>query len=311
RPAVEIRNLSKIYKVKKGNFFALKDINLTIEKGEIFGLLGPNGAGKTTLLSVLVGLLYPEKGEARVLGEEPYKNRDILEKMNFVSGGTRFHWSLHVVDILKYYGMAYNVPQNTIQKRIEELLKFFEISNIRNKKFAWLSTGERMRLILAKALLNRPEVLLLDEPTLGLDPDIAMKVRREIKKVNKRFGTTILLTSHYMNEVEQLSDRVGFIHRGKIVDVGSVEKVKLSKFDTYDVFVQVDKVKSKEALKRKGFGVVGNRLSKKLSYDENLSEVLSTITNLGYKIHDVETKRPTLEDYFVKILNGEKVNKRL
>ncbi len=308
--AIEITNLSKIYKVKKKDFYALKDINLIIEKGEIFGLLGPNGAGKTTLLSILIGLLYPDKGDAKILGVKPYSNRDVLERMNFVSGETRFHWSLFVKDILNYYGMAYNIPKAIRQKRIEELIDFFEINHIRNKKFAWLSTGERMRLVLAKALLNKPEVLLLDEPTLGLDPDIAIKVRKEIRRVNKIFGTTILLTSHYMNEVEQLSDRIAFINKGEIVDVGSVEKVKLSKFETYDVTVQVDKIKNKPVnegvLRTAGFKVSGNKISKTLSYEENLSEVLSTISGLGYKIHDVQTKKPTLEDYFVKILNHKK-----
>ncbi|HLD57160.1 MAG TPA: ABC transporter ATP-binding protein [archaeon] len=306
RPAIEITNLSKIYKVKKKDFYALKDINLSIEKGEIFGLLGPNGAGKTTLLNTLIGFLYPDKGEAKVLGVKPYSNREVLEKMNFISGETRFHWSLHSIDILNYYGMSYNIPKKERARRIESLIDFFEIDRIRNKKFAWLSTGERMRLVFAKALLNNPKVLLLDEPTLGLDPDIAMKVRKEVKRVNKKFKTTILLTSHYMNEVEILADRVAFINKGEIIDIGSVEKVKLSKFDTYDVIIQVDKVKEKKDLKDMGFSVSGNKISKKLSSDENLSQLLSDIAKLGYKVQDIETKKPTLEDYFVKIVDGQK-----
>ncbi len=306
QPAIQISNVSKIYKVKKKDFYALKDVNLTIEKGEIFGLLGPNGAGKTTLLNVLIGLLYPDRGEAKVLGFRPYKDRQVLERMNFISGETRFHWSLHGIDILNYYGMSYNIPKKERLKRINELMDFFRIEYIRNKKFAWLSTGERMRLVFAKALLNKPEVLLLDEPTLGLDPDIAIRVRKEVKRVNKVFGTTILLTSHYMNEVEQLCDRIAFIDHGQIIDVGSVEKVKLNKFDSYEVAIHVDKIKNREVLQKQGFKISGNKISKNLSHDENLSEILSFLVKLGYKIQDIETKKPTLEDYFVKIVNGRK-----
>lgn len=319
--AIEISNVSKIYRSgwkmakpfspisKKKDFYALKDINLSIEKGEIFGLLGPNGAGKTTLLNMLIGLLYPDSGEAKVLGEKPYNNRDVLEKMNYISGETRFHWSLYVVDVLNYYGMSYGIPKKEREKRIESLINFFEIGHIRNKKFAWLSTGERMRLVFAKALINNPKVLLLDEPTLGLDPDIAIKVRKEIKKVNKEFGTTILLTSHYMDEVEKLADRIAFIYKGKIIDMGSVESVKLNKFDTYEVVFQIDKIRDKNKLKTFGFKISGNKISKNMLYNEDLTQLLSKVSELGYRIYDIQTKRPTLEDYFVKIVSPSEVGR--
>lgn len=307
--AIEIINVSKKFKEQGRDFWALKDINLRVKKGEIFGLLGPNGAGKTTLLNIIVKLLSPDKGHVRVLGEEIEGNDKFLEKINFVSGDTKFHWVLKVDDILNFYGIAYNLPKQERRERIEELMRFFDIEEVRNRKFTHLSTGERMRLIFAKAMLNKPQVLLLDEPTLGLDPSIAIRVRAEIKRVNKKFGTTVLLTSHYMSEVEQLSDRIAFIHRGEIIDMGRVEKVKLRRFGTYDVIIKVKRILNRGFLKQNHFQVKGRSIRRRLLSHENLSEVLSLLYKNGYKVLDVQTKKPTLEDYFIKILKGEEGGK--
>ena len=224
---IEIKNVSKMFKSDGKKFHALDDVSFSVQKGEIFGLLGPNGAGKTTLINILTGLLVPDEGTISVLGKDVVRHRnDILERMNAVSGDSKFHWLLTSKEILKFYFSAYNVPKHERQERMQHLVEMFEIGGIMNKKFSWLSTGERMRLILAKSLINRPEVLLLDEPTLGLDPDIAIKTRNLILEVNKKYKTTILLTSHYMKEVEELCDRIAFIHKGKITDIGKIKDLK-------------------------------------------------------------------------------------
>lgn len=304
--AIEIKNVSKKFKERGKVIWALKDVDMNIERGEIFGLLGPNGAGKSTLLNILIRLLTPDSGSVKIFGKEINKNPEVLEQTNFASGESKFHWRLRCKDILRYYGKSYNIRKKVLEKRIVELTKFFGIDHLINRDFDVLSTGERMRLIFVKALLNKPKLLLLDEPTLGLDPSMAIRLREEIKRVNKTFGTTILLTSHYMHEVEQLSDRIAFISMGKIVDIGTVEKVKLKKFKTYDLIIKLEDTGDKKFLRRLGFRVTGNKITKTLSHDENLSNVIFALSKYGYKVLDVETKRPSLEDYFVKILKVKK-----
>lgn len=305
-PVVEVENVSKKFKYQGKDFYALKDISFSIEQGEIFGLLGPNGAGKSTLLNILIGILFPDSGNVKIFGKNPLKNNNLVEKMNFVSGETRFHWSLKVKDILEVHGRLYGIPKNKRITETKKLANFFEIERIMESKFSNISTGERMRLIMAKALLNSPKLLLLDEPTVGLDPDIAIKVRNEIKRINKKLGTTIILTSHYMHELEQLCDKIAFINKGQIVDIGSVENVKLRKFATYDLIIKVKEVKNREFLRRNGFLIKGNLLEKELPADENISETLSMLAEKGIEITEIESRKPTLEDYFVKILGDKK-----
>ena len=303
---VEVENVSKKFKSGKKDFFALKDVSFDIKKGEIFGLLGPNGAGKSTLLNILIGILFPDSGNVKIFGKNPLKNNDLFEKMNFVSGETRFHWALKVKDILEFHGRLYGIPKNKRITETKKLAKFFEIEHILENKFSNISTGEKMRLIMAKALLNNPKLLLLDEPTVGLDPDIAIKTRNEIKRINKKLGTTIILTSHYMHEIEQLCDRIDFINKGVIVDIGSVDSVKLRKFASYDLTIKVRSVKNREFLRRKGFLINGNILRKELPADENISETLSMLAEKGMEIIEIESRKPTLEDYFVKMLGDKK-----
>lgn len=302
---IEINNVSKKFREKGKDVYAVRDVSFNVRKGEIFGLLGPNGAGKTTLLNMLIGLLTPDEGYVRIYGKDIIENRKLLEDISFVSGFTRFHWVLRLKDILKFYSMVYGIPKRQREKKISRLVKFFDIEHLMNKRFDYLSTGERMRLIFTKALLNDPKILLLDEPTLGLDPDIAIKTRNEIKRINKKFKTTILLTSHYMHEVEQLSQRLAFMDKGRIIDIGSVKDVKIKKFDTYDAIIKVANVKNPAFLRRNGFRIKGNTLYKTIPIDKNISEIVSLLTQKNYDILNIETKKPTLEDYFVKISRGK------
>ena len=219
-------NVVKEFRSRQGVFLALDNVSLRVKKGEIFGLLGPNGAGKTTLINCITRLLYADSGEVRVLGEDVKRSPDVLQKVNSVAGDSRFHWVLNAEDIMDFYGRLFNVSKAERKNRGRELLEFFGLWEIRKRKFAYFSTGERMRLIFAKSLINRPELLLLDEPTLGLDPNIATRLRKEILRINKVFGTTILLTSHYMAEVEQLCGKVAFINHGRITDTGPVSRIR-------------------------------------------------------------------------------------
>jgi ABC-2 type transport system ATP-binding protein len=304
---IEIRNVSKRFKEHGKWFTALDNVSLGVRRGEIFGLLGPNGAGKTTILNILLGILSPDSGEVRVFGKDVLRDRDILERMNFVSGETRFHWQLSIEDVLRFHGMSYGLERDVIDERIKKLTRFFGIDDIIERRFYNLSTGQRMRLIFAKAMINEPEIVLFDEPTLGLDPSIAIKIRKEIKRINREKGTTIFLTSHYMSEIEQLSDRVAFISEGRIIDIGTVEKVKLRKFSTYDVFLGVRGIKDRDYLKRNGFDVLGkNKIHKTLYLGESLTRVLSMLSERGIEVTNIETRKPTLEDYFIRIMEERK-----
>lgn len=225
KTVIEIHNISKKFKIQGKPFFALEDVNLDVLRGEIFALVGPNGSGKTTLLNIISGMLIPDNGWVKVLGKDVHKDRAIIERVSFVSAETRFHWVLNIKDILNFYARAYGLGKEKRDEKIKELVEFFNIKNIMNRRFDSLSTGERMRLVFAKSLLNEPEILFLDEPTLGLDPDMALRLRNEIKKINREFKTTIFFTSHYMQEVQRLSQRVVFIYKGRIIKIDKTKNI--------------------------------------------------------------------------------------
>ncbi len=227
---VEVNNISKKFRVGGKEFYALDDVSLHIKDNEILGLLGPNGSGKTTLINIIIGLLLPDAGNVKLLGKDIVKFPGITEKVGLVSNDARFHWALNVKDIFTFFGMVYGLDKKVREKRTNELVNFFGLDKIMDRRVDGLSTGERMRLSFAKSLLNKPKILLLDEPTLGLDPSISIKLRKEIKHINKTFGTPILLTSHYMREVEQLANRVSFISKGKIMDTRRVRDLDLEKY---------------------------------------------------------------------------------
>ncbi len=306
--AIEIENVTKKFKERGKKFYALKDVSFSIKKGELFGLLGPNGSGKTTLLNIIINVTLPDSGRVRIFGKDVQKNTDLLEQINFVAGEARFHWALTAENILNFYGMIYKLDRKKRERRIRILVKELGVEYLLKRRFYTLSTGERMRVMLLRALINKPKIILMDEPTLGLDPSIAIQVRKQIKKLNRKFKTTILLTSHYMNEVEELADRIAFINKGSVVDVGEVEKVKSRKFESYEVIATLSKVRDTAFLKSRGFKVRGNKISKTLTTDQNISDILSTLEAKKFEIINIETRKPTLEDYFVKILKkgGEK-----
>jgi ABC-2 type transport system ATP-binding protein len=298
--ALQVKGVTKSFATKGKRFYALRDINFNIKRGEIFGLLGPNGAGKTTLINAIIGMVSPDKGDISILGESG-ENRAVFDRINGISAETFFHWGLNPLDILRFYAKVYGIDKKTAEKKIKELVELFEIQNILKTKSGRLSTGERMRVAFAKALINDPELLLLDEPTLGLDPNISKKVRKMIKVINKRDKITILLTSHYMQEVELLADRVAFINKGRIIDTGRVEKVKLKHFNTYDLCIRPKEIKQKAALKKMGFEIRGTKIYKEMKTTEDMSVILAELHKKGLEIKDIKARRPTLEDYFIKL----------
>jgi len=215
---IEVNNLVKQFK----NSLAVNNLSFKINKGRIIGLLGPNGCGKTTTMGMLLGLIKPTSGAVFINGQniENEKNRtNILEKMNFISPYIELPKKLTVEENLKVYGRMYGV--NNLQDRISDLMKQLNLFDFKKRKTGELSSGQKNRVSLAKALINDPEILLLDEPTASLDPDVGDYIRTYIENFASQKGKTILLASHNMIEVERLCHEVMMMKNGKIIDKGT------------------------------------------------------------------------------------------
>jgi len=214
---IEIKNLNKQY----NNILAVKNINFTINKGSIVGLLGPNGCGKTTTIGMMLGLIKPTSGTVFINGQniENENNRTkILEKVNFISPYVELPKKLTVEENLKVYGRLYGVKN--LKHKISDLMEKLNLFDFKSRKTGELSSGQKNRVSLAKALINDPEILLLDEPTASLDPDVGDYIRGFIENYASNKGATILLASHNMNEVERLCHEVMMMKDGKIIDKG-------------------------------------------------------------------------------------------
>src|SRR3989338_1471038 len=223
--AIEVKNLVKTFESKGKKFRAVNNVSFNVKKGEIFGLLGPNGAGKTTTLNILNGLLTKDSGTVKLLGYDLGDNWEyVRNKVNVATAYYSLSEVLTIAQNLKVYAKLYGVKNHAT--RIQDLLKTFELEDLANKKIVHLSSGERTRVALCKGFINNPEVLFLDECTVGLDPDIAEKTRMFIKDYQKQNATTIVFTSHYMYEVEELCRRIAFMDKGKLLKVDTADNFK-------------------------------------------------------------------------------------
>jgi ABC-2 type transport system ATP-binding protein len=219
---IEARALRKEF----GKTVAVDNLNFEVKRGEILGFLGANGAGKTTTIFMLLGLISPTQGSIRIMGKEMKDDRvNILKRMNFASAYTQLPYNLRVWENLFVFAEIYGVSNS--KKKIDELLELFELSHMRKQLSGSLSSGEQTRLTLCKALLNDPEILLLDEPTASLDPDQADKVRKIIAARQRDMGMTVINTSHNMIDVSELCHRILFMQKGQVVASGTAEEILL------------------------------------------------------------------------------------
>ncbi len=238
---VEVKNLKKNY----GSIEAVKDISFNIKKNEIIGLLGPNGSGKTTTIGMMLGLLKPSNGEILIDGKKIEENRiEILQKLNFISPYIELPKKLTVKQNLIVYGKLYNVVD--LKNRIEYLVEKLRLSDLLNKLTGELSSGQKNRVSLAKALINNPTVLLLDEPTASLDPEIGDYVRTFLEKYRKEKKISILLASHNMNEVTRLCRSILMMKDGIMIDKGSPEELikKHGRKNLEEVFLKLSRNKN-------------------------------------------------------------------
>jgi len=233
---IEICNLNKKYK----ETFVVKNINFKINKGKTIGLLGPNGCGKSTTIGMILGLIKPTSGSVLINGKNIENNRtDLLEKINFISPYIELPKKLTIEENLKVYGRLYGVKD--LKNKISELMDTLNLNEFRKRKTGELSSGQKNRVSLAKALINDPEILLLDEPTASLDPDVGDYVRSIIEKFVAKNGATILLASHNMNEVERLCDEVLMMKKGEIIDQGKSDNLisKHGRNNLEEVFLKI------------------------------------------------------------------------
>lgn len=224
------RGLCKTYHDTQSNgvIKALDHLDLNVREGEILGILGPNGAGKTTCLNTLATLLLPDEGEIEIFGLKvtPQNFHIVQSWINMSSGYPNYAFSLTVEENLKFYGRLYGLRGAVLQRKVDEVTALFELQSYARRRFDELSSGTKQRLSLAKSLINDPKILFLDEPTIGLDPDVSLKTREIILDILRKRRMTVLLTSHNMDEVESMCERVAFIQKGRIIKLAAVDELK-------------------------------------------------------------------------------------
>ena len=320
---IEIKKLSKTFKIKekeKGFIGSIKsifkpkykikkavnNIDLKVEKGEIIAFIGPNGAGKSTTIKMLTGILTPTKGTSLVAGIDPSKQRKKLAyKIGTVFGQKEQLWThLTPYDNFKFFGAIYDLKDYEVEKRIKELNETLELQEFINTPVRNLSLGQRIRCEIAASLIHKPEILFLDEPTIGLDPVVKENIRVLIKRMNKEYGTTIFLTSHDVGDIEKLCKRVVIINDGKVVLDDSMENLKYNYLNKKIIEVKMkEKVNLNDedgitVLKDKGYNL-------KLAIDVDKKSVADVIKMLNTdKIIDINISNEPLENIIANIYKG-------
>ncbi|MBS7639109.1 MAG: ABC transporter ATP-binding protein [Candidatus Bathyarchaeia archaeon] len=325
--AVETFDLTKVFESKEGGvkriIKAVDHVNIKVRRGEFFGLLGPNGAGKTTLIKMLCTIILPTKGTAKVNGydiiREPMKVRSCLGWFHGETGGRSLYWRLSAEDNLRFYAYLQNVPKDIAERRIEALLEFFGLTKDKKKLVKDYSTGMKVRVMLARALLHNPPILFMDEPTIGLDTISAVETRRLLKALNTELGKTIIFTSHNMFEVEQLCERIVMMKDGRVIADAPPSVLREMLRDVRAVEVEIrengDLSRAIQALSslsivRRVVEVKSESLSAivRLQVDdeyEAIPAIAGRLHNLGIKVSAIRRSEPTLEDIFVKLTREE------
>lgn len=317
--AIETFNLSKSFTVYSSFFnrikgkgkkiHALKNVNLQIKKGEIFGLLGPNGAGKTTLINIISTLILPDSGTAKVFGFDIIEEADEIRKIISLSSAySSLYDELTVKENLKIYAMLYDLDVD-----IDNFITLLDLEEHKNKKFGELSSGNKQKAIIAKSLMINPKLLLLDEMTIGLDPSVALKIRKIIKSWKEKNKATILLATHNMYEAEEMCNRIAIMHKGEIIacDTPSNLKKLVKEEDCIEIKLRETEIPTPLSLIKlegiKGISVDKNVIRVYVDdAEKRLQNIIETILSKHYHIESIKIKEPTLEAVFLK-LTGTKL----
>jgi len=302
QPILQVKNLVKDF----GPFRAVDGISFDVPAGKIVGFLGPNGAGKTTTIHMLLGITTPTSGQITYFGKDFSKHRpDILQRINFTSAFNTLQNRISVGENLKVFASLYSIKNP--KKQIMEYAEYFEIADLLPRLYKNLSAGQKTRINLIKALINNPEILLMDEPTASLDPDIADKTMSLIEQLKRERGLTILYTSHNMDEVTRLCDDVIFLDHGKIVAHDTpLNLTKRVKRATLELTVSRGHDELRGYLKELGqqFSFIDAHRVSIETEEKIIPQLIFGISRLGVEIIDIEVNKPSLEDVFLQIARG-------
>ncbi|WP_394340083.1 ABC transporter ATP-binding protein [Methanobacterium subterraneum] len=295
---IKIDSLNKSF----GRIRALENLNLEIKKGELLGLIGPNGAGKTTAIRIICCILQPNSGEVTVGGYSIHHDQIKIKSMiGYLPEEPNLYERFKARDLLKYFGELYGVPKNSIDGRIDELLELVGMSHRADDRINTFSKGLRQRIGIARALIHDPEVIIFDEPTMGLDPTTSRAIRNFIKEL--KGDKTVILCTHYMDEADLLCDRVAILNQGKIHDMGTPEYLKEKIHG--DIILQVrvhdpQKIDDGQLMavnSVESVNLEGNQFLISLRSREDISHIIDLF---GAEAISVNTKEPTLEDVFIQ-----------
>ncbi len=304
---IEVKDIVKVY---RNGVKAVKGISFSVSKGEIFGLLGPNGAGKSTLLKMLSTLLRPTSGTATIDGLDIVKDAgEIRKRIGLVAEKMILYDYLTPYENLKLFGKLYSIEEKALDERIDDLLKTVEMDKWKNERVKNFSTGMRQRINLIRGLINYPEVLFLDEPTLGLDPHSSVEIRRLVAKLNREMGITVILTTHYMEEVDALANRIAIINNGEIAALDTSENLKrmISEEKVLEVKI-TNSAKAIESIRELDcVRDVSSRDGELRIYGQGenfVDSVIDRIKSSDSRIISIKEIEPSLEDVFIKLTFG-------
>jgi ABC-2 type transport system ATP-binding protein len=299
-PAIETRSLRKNF----GEKVAVRDLTLTVEQGEVFGFLGPNGAGKTTSIKMLLNLIKPSGGEARLFGV-PYGNPEVRSRIGFLPEHFRFHDWLTAQEFLELHADLYRISRGVARQRIPELLELVGLAPHREKKLREFSKGMLQRIGLAQALLNHPALVILDEPTSGLDP-VGRRLVRDIIRDLKQEGTTVFLNSHLLSEVEITCDRVAFIKHGEVIHTSPLQQLVEGELSV-EIRARNLSAEVVAGLQRWSANVRqdGDHLSLTLPGEADLPQINRYLVEQGVDVYALNPKHVSLEDLFIEIVGTD------
>jgi ABC-2 type transport system ATP-binding protein len=322
--AIEVRDLRRVYRAKIGVFgrkvkevVAVEGISFDVHQGELFGLLGPNGAGKTTTIKMLTTLLAPTDGQAKILGFDLVRQADAIRpRIGFIFGGDRgLYWRLSAFDNLRYFANLYHIDPDVARRRIPELLELVGLGGRGDERVEGYSKGMKQRLHIARALLHDPEVLFLDEPTIGLDPVGARELRAMVREL-KAQGKTILLTTHYMFEADALCDRIAVVTNGRIVALDTPDGLKEHVQDLSVVEVELYGIPEEVIAQLRSLPGIDTVSVENLDHRQILyvhsplgtqavAPVVNFLEGQGLSLGRISVREPTLEDAYVRLVGGE------
>lgn len=298
-PAIEIQGLTKFYK----KFQALKEISFSVNEGDFFGFLGPNGAGKTTTISIVTGLANFNSGTVRVFGYDVIQDyRSARALIGLVPQEFNFDPFLTAEQILIYEAGYFGVPKKEAKKRADQLLNDFGLSPYRKLDFRKLSGGLKRRLLISRALIHQPKILILDEPTAGLDLELRYRLWDFFREINKK-GITVFLTTHYIEEAEKLCNRIGVIHQGSMIEVDDKERL-MKRLSRNMIEIELDRQLQDIPSDFSDLGVElanGGSVMRVPDEDQKLPKLLKTIHAHGIEVLNVHVKKTTLEEVFFKL----------